>query len=37
MTDDDPLPDLVRGLQSDLPAERLRAARNLGRLGWLAR
>jgi HEAT repeat protein len=37
MTEDDPLPDLVRGLKSEISADRLRAARNLGRLGWLAR
>jgi HEAT repeat protein len=36
-TDDDPLPDLIRGLRSELPMDRLRAAKNLGRLGWLAR
>jgi HEAT repeat protein len=36
-TDDDPLPDLIRALRSALPADRLRAAKNLGRLGWLAR
>jgi HEAT repeat protein len=36
-TDDDPLPDLIRGLESELSAERLKAAKNLGRLGWLAR
>jgi HEAT repeat protein len=36
-TDDDPLPDLIRGLRSELPADRSRAAKNLGRLGWLAR
>lgn len=34
---EDPLPDLIRGLRSRTPADRLRAARNLGRLGWLAR
>ncbi|MBA4066530.1 MAG: hypothetical protein C0501_23065 [Isosphaera sp.] len=34
---DDPLPDLVRGLRGHLPLDRLRAARHLGRLGWLAR
>jgi HEAT repeat protein len=37
MTEDDPLPDLVRELRSEFPADRLRAARNLGRRGWLAR
>lgn len=36
-TADDPLPDLVRGLRSAAPADRLRAAKDLGRLGWLAR
>jgi hypothetical protein len=36
-TDDDPLPELIRGLRSELPADRLRSAKNLGRLGWLAR
>jgi HEAT repeat protein len=34
---DDPLPTLVRGLQSHTPADRLLAAKDLGRLGWLAR
>ena len=34
---DDPLPDLLRGLRSDAPADRLRAAKDLARLGWLAR
>jgi HEAT repeat protein len=34
---DDPLPDLLRGLGSQAPADRLRAARDLARLGWLAR
>ena len=34
---DDPLPDLVRGLKSLTVAERLRAAKDLARLGWLAR
>lgn len=34
---DDPLPDLVRALRSQVPSDRLRAAKNLGRLGWLAR
>lgn len=36
-TADDPLPDLVRTLRSEAPADRLRAAKDLGRLGWLAR
>ena len=34
---DDPLPDLIRSLRSRLPADRAKAARDLGRLGWLAR
>lgn len=34
---DDPLPDLIRGLRHTAPAERLRAAKDLARLGWLAR
>ena len=34
---DDPLPDLIRALRSRVPADRLRAAKDLGRLGWLAR
>ena len=35
---DDPLPDLLRGLRSQTTADRLRAAaRDLARLGWLAR
>jgi HEAT repeat protein len=34
---DDPLPDLIRALRSRAAAERLRAAKDLGRLGWLAR
>jgi HEAT repeat protein len=34
---DDPLPDLVRTLRSPLPDIRARAARALGKLGWLAR
>jgi len=34
---DDPLPELVRALRSRLPENRLRAAKDLGRLGWLAR
>jgi HEAT repeat protein len=33
----DPLPDLILGLQSPVPSNRLNAARDLGRLGWLAR
>jgi len=37
MTTDDPLPDLIRALRSKAAAERLRAAKDLGRLGWLAR
>ncbi|MBA4190304.1 MAG: hypothetical protein C0467_20145 [Planctomycetaceae bacterium] len=37
MTDDDPLPDLIKALRSEAVAERLRAAKDLGRLGWLAR
>jgi HEAT repeat protein len=36
-TTDDPLPDLIRALRSRLPADRVRAAKDLGRLGWLAR
>lgn len=36
-TADDPLPALVRALRSQNPAERVRAAKDLGRLGWLAR
>jgi hypothetical protein len=36
-TADDPLPALLRGLRSHNPLERLRAAKDLGRLGWLAR
>ena len=36
-TDDDPLPELIQGLHSEIPADRLKAAKNLGRLGWLAR
>jgi HEAT repeat protein len=36
-TADDPLPALLRGLRSHEPADRLRAAKDLGRLGWLAR
>ena len=34
---DDPLPDLLRGLRSQAAADRLRAAKDLARLGWLAR
>ena len=34
---DDPLPDLLRGLRSGAPSDRLRAAKDLARLGWLAR
>lgn len=33
----DPLPDLMRGLRGHSPTDRLRAAKGLGRLGWLAR
>ncbi len=36
-TADDPLPSLVRALRSQSQADRLRAAKDLGRLGWLAR
>src|SRR6478672_2840799 len=36
-TADDPLPALVRALRSQSPADRARAAKDLGRLGWLAR
>jgi HEAT repeat protein len=36
-TTDDPLPALLRALRSHNPTERLRAAKDLGRLGWLAR
>ena len=36
-TIDDPLPDLIRALRSPAPADRVRAAKDLGRLGWLAR
>ncbi|MDB5309900.1 MAG: repeat protein [Gemmataceae bacterium] len=36
-TTDDPLPDLIRALRSRATADRLRAAKDLGRLGWLAR
>lgn len=34
---DDPMPDLIRALRGRAPADRLRAAKDLGRLGWLAR
>jgi HEAT repeat protein len=33
---DDPLPDLLRTLRGAAPIDRARAARDLGRLGWLA-
>lgn len=36
-TADDPLPALVRALRSNSPADRVRAAKDVGRLGWLAR
>lgn len=36
-TADDPLPDLVRALRSAAAVDRQRAAKDLGRLGWLAR
>ena len=36
-TEDDPLPDLVRALRHTSVATRVRAAKDLGRLGWLAR
>src|SRR5436190_3751289 len=36
-TADDPLPALVRALRSQSQTDRLRAAKDLGRLGWLAR
>src|SRR5262245_52530632 len=36
-TADDPLPALLRALRSHNPTDRLRAAKDLGRLGWLAR
>ena len=36
-TADDPLPALVRALRSLTPMDRVRAAKDLGRLGWLAR
>jgi HEAT repeat protein len=34
---DDPLPDLVRSLRAPMAIDRARAARDLGRLGWLAK
>lgn len=34
---DDPLPDLIRSLRSRVPTDRLRAAKDLARLGSLAR
>jgi len=34
---DDPLPDLLGGLRSQTASTRLRAAKDLARLGWLAR
>lgn len=34
---EDPLPDLLRTLRGSAPTDRVRAARDLGRLGWLAR
>ncbi len=37
LTADDPLPALISALRSENSADRLRAARDLGRLGWLAR
>jgi len=37
MTDDDPLPELIQALRSEAVADRLKAAKDLGRLGWLAR
>ena len=36
-TTDDPLPDLIRALRSRTSADRIRAAKSLGRLGSLAR
>ena len=36
-TADDPLPALVSALRGASPADRARAAKDLGRLGWLAR
>lgn len=37
MPTDDPLPDLIRTLRGKAPVDRVRAAKDLGRLGWLAR
>ncbi len=37
LTTADPLPDLIRALQTGAVMERLMAAKGLGRLGWLAR
>src|SRR5262249_13689072 len=37
MPTDDPLPDLIRTLRCKSPIDRVRAAKDLGRLGWLAR
>lgn len=37
MTDDDPLPELIHALRSEVVLSRLKAAKDLGRLGWLAR
>jgi HEAT repeat protein len=37
MSDDDPLPELIRSLRSEAGVNRLKAAKDLGRLGWLAR
>ena len=34
---DDPLPALIRALRGRVPTDRMRAAKDLGRLGWLAR
>lgn len=36
-TTEDPLPDLIQALRCSAATDRQRAARNLGRLGWLAR
>lgn len=36
-TADDPLPDLIRTLRGKSAVDRVRAAKDLGRLGWLAR
>jgi HEAT repeat protein len=36
-TTDDPLPDLMRSLRSRTASDRVKAAKDLGRLGWLAR